>query len=292
MCAICSPRSVIRNSPTLLAIEIVLDTLEKMRAVDNTARLFQSDQTSGPVEIEIVSVAKNYGDKQVLSDVSLAIHRGGCVALIGANGAGKSTLMRACAGLVSIDTGRLLILGHPLSGIDQKSLRRVRSQIGFVFQKHNLTPRLCALSNVIHGSLGRHWGPHLWSHHLAPRHLRKKALECLDQVGLADIASQRCDTLSGGQSQRVAIARMLMQKPKLIMADEPVASLDPSAGREVMELLVRLTKERGLTLLFSSHHLDHARAYAERIVALKSGKIIFDAAPAALSNKIIRDIYD
>lgn len=257
----------------------------------DAARFGTPDIRPAETDIRAFDVVKRYGGTQVLGGVSLEVARGASVALIGSNGAGKSTLMRACAGLTGIDGGSIEVMRQPVSRLGGAALRRMRSEIGFVFQKHNLTPRLSALTNVVHGALGRQWGPRLWTQRAAPPLLREEAMACLEQVGLAQVAGQRCDTLSGGQSQRVAIARMLMQRPRLIMADEPVASLDPTAGREVMELLVRLTAERGLTLLFSSHHLEHACLHAERIVALKAGVVIFDDAPERLSSELVRHIY-
>ncbi len=265
--------------------------LQDRRAADNVARFPVPARNPAPADIEVSGATKRYDTKTVFDGIGFSVGRGQSVALIGSNGAGKSTLMRACAGLVRIDAGGISILQKSLSQLGTADLRRLRSRIGFVFQRHNLVPRHSALTNTVHGALGRAWGPRLWTHRLAPQDVREEALDCLRQVDLADIATQRCDTLSGGQSQRVAIARMLMQRPELILADEPVASLDPAAGREVMELLVRVTRERGLTLLFSSHHLDHARVHADRIIALKGGRIEFDGPPNGLSSGLVHDIY-
>lgn len=271
--------------------DVLHSHLQDRRAADNVARFPASARQPAPADIDVTGAAKRFGKKTVFDGIGFSIGRGQSVALIGSNGAGKSTLMRACAGLVEVDGGSISILQKPLSVLGSSGLRRLRSRIGFVFQRHNLVPRHSALTNTVHGALGRTWGPRLWTHRLAPQAIREEAIDCLRQVDLADVATQRCDTLSGGQSQRVAIARMLMQRPELIMADEPVASLDPAAGREVMELLVRVTRERGLTLLFSSHHLDHARVHADRIIALKDGRIEYDGPPSGLSSGLVHDIY-
>jgi phosphonate transport system ATP-binding protein len=152
-------------------------------------------------------------------------------------------------------------------------------------------PRLSALSNVLHGVQARRAGPRTWFHPLARRSDREEALHCLDLVGLADQAGKRADTLSGGQSQRVAIARALMQRPRMVFADEPVASLDPAAGEEVMALFVRLMREEGVTLLFTSHHLRHALDYADRLVALNAGVKVLDRPTAGQSLDALKSVY-
>jgi phosphonate transport system ATP-binding protein len=210
---------------------------------------------------------------QVLSCVDLDIRPGEAVALIGANGAGKSTLIRCLLRLIEPTGGEVRIFGADARALSAAKLRRLRSRIGFVFQRHNLVQRLSALSNVLHGAQSRGFGPRAWYQSLAPRHLREEAMACLDRVGLADKARTRGDALSGGQSQRVAIARMLMQKPDFVIADEPDASLDPTAAEEVMQLLCETSRERGLGLLFISHDLDVAVRYSDRIVGLAQGRV-------------------
>ena len=217
------------------------------------------------------------GGVRVLGGIDLTVHDGEAVALIGANGTGKSTLLRCCLRLVEPSAGSVSLLGEDLGACSAAQLRRLRSRVGFVFQRHNLVPRLSALSNVVHGAQARGRGPRLWYQALAPRAVREEAMTCLERVGLSRLAAQRVDRLSGGQSQRVAIARALMQRPAFVIADEPVASLDPAAGEEAMELFVRLMREDGTTLLFTSHNLRHALTYAERIVALKNGVVALDA---------------
>lgn len=234
---------------------------------------------------------KRFGASPILRGVNLSVRRGEAVSLIGANGAGKSTLLRCCLRLIEPDSGRIRLLDQDFSVLPARRLRPLRARIGFVFQKHQLVPRLSALSNVIHGSHGRHAGPRAWFQGLAPRALREEAMHCLEQVGLAHLARQRVDSLSGGQSQRVAIARALMQRPAFVMADEPVASLDPNAGEEVMELFVELMRRQGITLLYSSHHLDHALRYADRVVGLRAGRVELDAPAAGHNARELRAIY-
>jgi phosphonate transport system ATP-binding protein len=224
--------------------------------------------------------------------VEFIVPAGQSVALIGANGAGKSTLLRCCLRLIEPDAGDVRLLGHDVMSLNAADLRRLRAEIGFVFQKHNLVPRLSALTNVLHGSLPRSTLARSWFQSFAPRALRDEALSCLERVGLAAIAGRRADRLSGGQSQRVAIARALMQRPRLMVADEPVASLDPSAGEEVMRLFIDLIRNQGLTLLFTSHDLSHAIAYADRVIALRRGSIVLDAPSVELDAATLRALYD
>ena len=228
----------------------------------------------------------------VLRGVTLSVEEGSSVALIGSNGSGKSTLLRCCMRLIEPDQGSVTILGKPITGIPERSLRSTRAPVGFVFQKHNLVPRLSVLSNVIHGLQSRRGGPRAWFQGLARQEDRVEALDCLRRVGLAEFAHKNASQLSGGQSQRVAIARALMQRPKVILADEPVASLDPKVGEEVMELFVSLVRERGITLVFTSHHLDHALRFATRIVGLKKGSLVLDGPSTSFSDTRLREIYD
>lgn len=230
---------------------------------------------TGPVEIAAEGLAKRFGATAVLDGVSLSVRRGERVALIGANGAGKSTLLRCLVRLVEPDEGEIVLLGEPVRRLGGRVLRRLRRRVGFVFQRHNLVPRQSVLTNVVHGALGRA-GPVAAHQAVAPAALRDEALACLGRVGLAGLARQRADTLSGGQSQRVAIARALMQRPEAMLADEPVASLDPAAGEEVMALFATLTREAGVTLLFTTHAMAHALAYADRVVGLRGGRIALD----------------
>lgn len=242
-----------------------------------TAHL-QTEQTTGaqaPV-VAISGLAKSFGMRRIIERLDLTIPQGESLALIGANGTGKSTLLRMIVRLAEADAGTISVLGDEVGSLRGAALKRFRARVGVVFQKHNLVSRLSALSNVVHGVQSRRSGPRTWAQALAPAEIRDEAMECLAAVGLADKAMQRADSLSGGQSQRVAIARMLMQRPQIVLADEPDASLDPRAGREVMELLFRLTRNKGLTLVFVSHHMAHARRFSDRIVGLGNGGIALD----------------
>lgn len=237
-------------------------------------------------------LARYGGHPPVFSDVSFTVGRGEAVALIGANGAGKSTLLKCVLGFVAPAGGAVSIFGSDLSGLRAGDLRRLRSGIGFVAQKHNLVPRLTALSNVVHGLLAARPGPRSWVQALAPIDSRRRALAALDRVGLADLAMRRVDNLSGGQSQRVAIARALVAEPRLVLADEPAASLDPAAGEVVMDVLARVVRETGATLVFTTHNLAHALAHGRRVVGLREGRLALDAPSHGLAIGDLRGLYD
>ena len=243
--------------------------------------------------ISAESVTKRFADgPAVLDGVTLAIRRGERVALLGANGAGKSTLLRALVGLIPITGGAVEILGQRFTRQPTARQRAtLRRRLGFVFQFHGLVGRTSALSNVVNGAMGQGHGWRSWHQSLAPAALRDAALEALEAVGLADRATARADTLSGGQSQRVAIARAIVHGPDLLFADEPVASLDPAAGLDIMRLFTRLAAEQARTLVYTTHDMRHALEHADRIVALKAGRVVFDAAAADLSERDLEPIY-
>ena len=241
----------------------------------------------------ITNLRKSYPDgTRVLDGVSADIYNGQSVALIGANGAGKSTLLRCCVRLIEPSAGTVELLGDQVTALRSRALRRLRSRVGFIFQKHNLVPRLSTLTNVIHGAQARSSGMRTWYQGLAPAITREEAMHCLDRVGLSDFAGRRADRLSGGQSQRVAIARALMQRPEFMMADEPVASLDPAAGEEVMHLFVSLLQEDGITLLYTSHNLRHALEYADRVIALQDGIVSIDTPTGSIDADALGHIYE
>lgn len=229
----------------------------------------------------------------VLSNVSLSIDEGQTVALIGSNGAGKSTLLKCLVGLHPISGGSVSVLGETFRRSPSAAQRRlIRNQIGFVFQSHGLVKRLSALSNVVHGFLGAPGSWRSFVQNLAPQERRMAALEALDAVKLSDKAMARVDELSGGQAQRVAIARALVRKPRLFIADEPAASLDPAAGHDVMQQFVNLTRSKKITLIYTSHDMDHALRYADRVIALKAGKIHFDTETALLNRADLSEVFD
>ncbi|MGM0986700.1 MAG: phosphonate ABC transporter ATP-binding protein [Pseudomonadota bacterium] len=235
---------------------------------------------------------KRYGELHVLRGIDIEIANGECVILLGANGCGKSTLIRCLNGLASPDDGEVTILDQPLSGLGQSALRRLRRRVGVVFQQFNLIQNVSVFQNVLYGALGRQrFG--LWQtlSGLASESLREQAMACLTRVGLADKASFQCRQLSGGQQQRVAIARTLMQDAEILIADEPVASLDPRAGREIMDLLIDVVNERGLTVLCSLHQLELAQQYGDRILGMKAGRVELDAPRDGVDAAAMQGLY-
>jgi phosphonate transport system ATP-binding protein len=247
----------------------------------------------GIVACTVRGLRKSFNkDVTVLDGIDLFLPHGQSVALIGANGTGKSTLLRCLVRLIEPSDGDIFLLDRDVRRLGERQLRRLRAQVGFIFQRHNLVPRLSVLSNVVHGAQARHGGPRVWYQGLAPAPVRAEAMHCLERVGLADLARRRADQLSGGQSQRVAVARALMQRPAFVIADEPVASLDPAAGLEVMQLFTELLREDGITLLFTSHHLGRAVEFSDRIVGLRQGRISLDLPSAGADIAELRAIYD
>jgi phosphonate transport system ATP-binding protein len=243
-------------------------------------------------DLQATGLAKRFGTgAPVFSGLEFSIGQGECVALVGANGTGKSTLLRCCLGLIAPDAGKVSLLGETLGDLGGAARRALRARTGLVGQKHNLVPRLSVLSNVIHGLLGRHSGPRYWMQGLAPAEARSAAMAALTKVGLADLALRRADQLSGGQSQRVAIARALVGNPRFLVADEPCASLDPQAGEEVMALFMSLVKREGVTVLFTSHNVQHALSYGDRILGLQGGRMAIDAASADVSTAEMAKLY-
>ncbi|MGJ3240862.1 MAG: phosphonate ABC transporter ATP-binding protein [Anaerolineae bacterium] len=225
-----------------------------------------------------------------LDNVSFEVPDGQFVALIGLSGSGKSTLLRCINRLIEPTSGRIIWNGLDVTAISDEEIRYLRRRIGFIFQQFNLVKRSQVLTNVLSGRLG-YTNP-LFSlfNYFSPAD-RERALANLQRVGIGDQAYKRASELSGGQQQRVSIARALMQNPELMLADEPVASLDPATSHGVMKYLELLNKEDGLTVLCSLHFLSLARTYADRVIALKDGKLEFDGSPAEIDNDRFKEIY-
>lgn len=238
----------------------------------------------------LTGVALSRGGRRVLDGLDLTVGAAERVALIGPNGAGKTSLLNAVVGLAPITAGRVEALGRDLAAGGARAA--VRGETGYVFQRHALVKRRTVLSNVLHGLLHRPGAWRAWSAMLAPEAWRAEAMEALAEVGLADRAADRADRLSGGQAQRVAIARALVRRPRLVIADEPTASLDPAAGREVMSLFSRIVAKRGVALLFTTHDMADALAYADRVVALKGGRIVLDRRPAEVKPGELEAVFD
>lgn len=229
-------------------------------------------------------------DVVALDDVSLSARSGEVVVLLGLSGSGKSTLLRHVDGLQMPTVGNVHVLGVDVPSARPRALRQLRSRIGFVFQQFHLVPTLTVLENVCTGALARLRGPRLGLP-TYPRGVREEALSQLDRVGLGDRAFQRAGTLSGGQQQRVAIARAMMQKPEILLADEPVASLDPESSHQVMELIKRVATEENLTVLCSLHQVDLALTWGDRIIGLHTGRVVMDQPVADIDHTEAMSIY-
>jgi phosphonate transport system ATP-binding protein len=241
--------------------------------------------------VSLVNVSKTYvrGKLVALTDVSFEVGHGEFVVILGPSGAGKSTMLRCINRLAEPTGGQIFLRGVEITNVP-RSLRKARREIGMVFQQFNLVTRLSVMMNVLSGRLSYRstWRSLFYSF---TREDRAIALECLEMVALGHKAFQRADTLSGGEQQRVAIARALAQRPKLILADEPVASLDPKIARQVLDYLRDVSQRLGISVICNLHQIDFAREYAERIIGLSQGRLIFDGPPGALTDDIINQIY-
>ena len=241
--------------------------------------------------LEIQHLTKVYEDgTRALDDVSFTVEDGEFVVIIGLSGSGKSTLLRCINRLVEPTSGKVIWDGVDITAASQEELRRIRRQIGMIFQQFNLVKRSSVLTNVLSGRLG-YVNPWLSLIHYFPKEERERAMRNLELVGIADKAHSRADELSGGQQQRVGIARALMQEPRLMLADEPVASLDPATSHSVLKYIEQLNRERGVTVLCSLHFLSLARTYGTRIIALKAGRLVFDGLPEEIDDRRFKEIY-
>ena len=241
--------------------------------------------------IQFDHVSKVYPNGTVgLDDVNLTIQDGEFVAIIGRSGAGKSTLLRSVNRMHRITSGTLTVNGINVSTLSGKSLRRFRRGIGMVFQSFNLVTRTTVIKNVLSASVPDmpFWRVLLG---IFRREDKMKALESLDKVGILDKAYIRADQLSGGQQQRVALARTLTQDPQIILADEPVAALDPVTARQVMQDFVRINKEMGISILLNIHHVELAIEYADRIIGIRAGRIVYDGPSKQVDQAVLNAIY-
>lgn len=245
--------------------------------------------------VVVAQLTRHFGTHRALAGVSLQVRPGEMVALLGASGSGKSTLLRHVAGLQRADAhthSRVEVLGDPVQAGGRLSpeARQVRARVAMIFQQFNLVDRLPALTNVLAGCLHRMpaWR---WALGRFPRHEQERAWAALCRVGIERCAHQRAGTLSGGQQQRAAISRALMQGAQVILADEPIASLDPEASRRVMELLAEVNREAGTTVLVSLHQVEYAFAYCPRTVALRAGEVVYDGPTRALDAGRLRALY-
>ncbi len=240
--------------------------------------------------MRISKVNKFFGNNHAVKNVSFEVNKPQMIGIIGRSGAGKSTLLRIINRLTDATDGEVEIDGQNILQLKSKEKRSWQRNCAMIFQQFNLVPRLDVLTNVILGRLN-YQGSFRASLKMFSRDERADALILLNTLGMANTALQRAETLSGGQQQRVAICRALMQNPKMILADEPIASLDPMNARMVMESLRKIHDEKNLTVISNLHTLDTAKTYCDRIIGMKDGAIVFDDLPEKLSDKLAREIY-
>ncbi|MCZ0702295.1 phosphonate transport system ATP-binding protein [Natronobacillus azotifigens] len=241
------------------------------------------------LETKDVSMVFPDGTK-ALKNINVKIHRGELVSVIGPSGAGKSTLLRSINLLNHPTGGEIIFEGENVAKAKGKELRHIRRRIGMIFQHFNLIKRSPTHQNVLHGRLGYMSSLKGGFGRFSDQDM-SEALAILDRVGLADQAFKRADELSGGQQQRVGIARAIAQSPSLILADEPIASLDPSSSENVMNYLQRISREDGITTIVNLHQVDFAKQFADRIIGIKAGEVVFDGKPKELTEGIINHLY-
>ena len=241
--------------------------------------------------LEVINLTKIYeGGVKALDDVSFSVEQGEFLAVIGLSGSGKSTLLRCINRLIEPTEGKIIWNGVDITAANQSEMRLIRRKIGMVFQHFNLVSRSKVITNVLSGRLG-YVNPALSLFNRFPDSDIEAAMAQLERVGIANQAEKRADELSGGQQQRVGIARAMVQEPEMILADEPVASLDPVLAHSIMQYLETINQEDGVTVLCSLHFLDLVHRYADRAIALNEGKLMFDGPPQAIDDEKFKDIY-
>ena len=241
--------------------------------------------------LKFQNVTKNYPNGvHALKNVSLEVQEGEFISVIGPSGSGKSTLLRAVNRLIPVSGGEVLVDGEPVSRLRGRKLREMRHKIGMIFQNYNLVYSLSVLQNVLHGRLGYMSGPR-GIFGLYSEEDKQAALDLLEEMGMEQFAYHRASDLSGGQKQRVGIARAINQNPRLLLCDEPIASLDPSSSKTIMDLLHDMTRKRNIACIVNLHQLDVALKYSTRIIGLSKGEVVFDGTPEELTGEMIERIY-
>lgn len=241
--------------------------------------------------LEFKNVSKMYDNvTKALEDINFTVEEGEFVSIIGPSGAGKSTLLRCINRLIDISCGVVMLDGQDITHVKGKELRDVRTKTGMIFQHYNLVDRLSVIENVLHGTLGKKSTLSGMVGHYTEEE-KNTAFEILKELGLEQQVYKRCDELSGGQKQRVGIARAIMQQPKLILCDEPIASLDPKASKVIMDQLAEINKNKKITCIVNLHQVDVAMKYSQRIIGVAGGKIVYDGSPEKLDQETIHRIY-
>ena len=237
------------------------------------------------------NVSKTYNNvTKALQDVTFSLEEGEFVSIIGPSGAGKSTLLRCVNRLVAASQGAIFFDGQDVTKAGKKELRQLRTKTGMIFQHYNLVDRLSVIENVLHGLLGQKSTFSGMAGHYTESE-KAEAFQIIQEMGLAEQAYKRCDELSGGQKQRVGIARAIMQKPKLILCDEPIASLDPKSSKVIMDHLKKINQTKKITCLVNLHQVDVAVKYSERIIGVSGGRIVYDGPSSQLTTGMIHEIY-
>ena len=241
--------------------------------------------------LKIKNLKKKFKDINAVNDINLEIKEGKIIGIIGRSGAGKSTLLRMINRLIDPSEGSIEFNDINITSLKGRSLRKWRSECAMIFQQFNLVERLDVLTNVLIGSLGRNYSL-LNLIGIFSKEEKINALRNLDRFDLSEKALQKAGTLSGGQQQRVAIARALMQKPKILLADEPISSLDPKNAKRVMDDMMKINREDGITVICNLHSLVVAKKYCDRLIGLSDGKVVFDGTPDDLTAEISKELYD
>ena len=241
--------------------------------------------------LEFKNVSKVYDNvTKALSDISFSVEEGEIIAIIGPSGSGKSTILRCINRFVNASAGEITFDGHNIIKAGKKEIRQIRKKIGMVFQHYNLVYRLSVVENVLHGRLGHKSGVS-GAFGFYTEAEKEKAFQILESLSLTELAYKRCDELSGGQKQRVGIARAIMQQPRMILCDEPIASLDPSSAKTIMDNLIEINKRTKITCVLNLHQVDVALRYSDRVIGLASGEIVYDGPPDKLEKSTIYEIY-
>ena len=241
--------------------------------------------------LQVEGLGKSYNaETKVLKDIHFEVEAGEFVSIIGPSGAGKSTLLRCINRLVDINEGKVIFDNLDVKHLNKKDLRKLRTNIGMIFQHYNLVPRLTVIENVLHGRFGYKTMLQGILGRFTEEE-KERAFFLLEKLGIAEHAYKRCDQLSGGQQQRVGICRALIQEPKLVLCDEPIASLDPSSSKIIMDHLKSITTELGITCLVNLHQVEVAQNYSDRIIGLRKGEVVFDGLSQLLTDEHITTIY-